>query len=442
MPTLAPTSRGAQDAHPESVIAGRIDAAPGGLPALVEEYAAVLLTFGRKPGTAYSYKMLLLECIELGSWTSPDDICSTSMELIAAKKRANSEWIGKSVNRAVTIVRGFSEFLARRGFNPKGMLDDVPTCPDDGGPGVRAATREEAERQLMAACAREFTCGYRRSNRPLQQLIMFLGGLRPGEAAKLEWKRHMRLDHKIAHIHWTKDIQKNRKEQDVILHPELVKLLKMHREAMRELAKETPVVVVHNNRRKKKVPPVKRPVSPDLDGSFVFPIVSSAFNKDAQRAKIDKHDDRGRSYAPRSARKFFSTEMRRSGVDGLMVDFLMRHKGGVNMRYFDPSMEDQRAAILRLCPLAPKVMHNPVLVKNSDLTTGVVDGHDVHDEDAHPVYNIPVNPADSEPQASSSVLSVLDAAGLTDSLQRGHSSSVPAASESRSFESKKAADRS
>ncbi|MGH7243362.1 MAG: tyrosine-type recombinase/integrase [Phycisphaerales bacterium] len=443
MPTLAPTSRGTQDAPTsDPFVAGRIDAAGDSIRPLILEYEQTLIGFGRKAATAYVYRMVLLSCAEDCSWSSHRDITLDSVENLIRIKRSTNAWIGDTVNRNVCIVRGFLKFLDRRGLADRHMLEDLPTSKSDGGPGVRAATREEARRHMLASCARSMTCGYRQANRPLQHLIMFLNGLRPGEASKLEWKRHIMLDCDIPHIHWTRDIQKNNREQDVVLHAELVTLLKMHREDMRKMAKHTPVVVVKNKRDKKK-PDKSRPVSPDVEGSFVFPIVSGCFNKDAERAGIKKKDHRGRSYAPRSARKFFSTDMTRSGVAQMLVKYIMRHKGGVEMRYFDPTMEDQLLAITKLAPLAPEVMHNPRVGKKSSLTNREDDGHDVPDEDAKHDYNFSANPAGSEPRASSSVSKRSGDAGLTDPLQSGSAQKSPVEFDSSSFsESLKAADRS
>lgn len=326
----------------------------GRLRALASEWQDQLMAFGRKPETAKAYRAVIEAFIAGGGWQNPEDISSESVERVITAKRVSGDWMGDTSNRNVSIVRGFVKFLTRRGHaKASSSIDDVPRAKSDGTDGVRAATRQEAQRFLSVVCAREMVRNVQPANRTLQHLLMFLAGLRPGEAAKLEWRRHIVLDAPVPFIHWTRDIQKNNREAEIALHPELVELLRQHRGSMKTLAETMPVHFVKAKRGEKKGHSRPRPIDPDADGSFVFPFVGTCFERDLQRSGIPKTDDRGRAFSPRSARKFFKSELTMLGVDGKIVDFLMRHRGGVDVRYLDLPKDFQLSEVSKLPGLAP-----------------------------------------------------------------------------------------
>lgn len=327
----------------------------GRLRQLASDWQDQLVAFGRKPETAKAYRAVLETFIQEAGWRTPGDINSSSVERIITTKRLAKDWLGDTANRNVSVVRGFVKFLTRRGLaEASSAIDDVPRAKSDGTDGVRAATRQEAQRFLSVVCAREMVRNIQPANRTLQHLLMFLAGLRPGEAAKLEWRRHVILDAPIPFIHWTRDIQKNNRAAEIALHPELVELLRQHREAMKKLATTLPVHFVRAKRGERKGKSRPRPVDPDAEGSFVFPFVGTCFERDLERSGVPKTDHRGRAFSPRSGRKFFKSELTMLGVDGKIVDFLMRHRGGVDVRYLDLPKDFQLAELSKLPGLAPE----------------------------------------------------------------------------------------
>lgn len=99
--------------------------------------------------------------------------------------------------------------------------------------------------------------------------------------------------------------------------------------------------------------------------SLVFAIKPSGptFRRDRDQAGIAHMDFRRRRFSPHSARKFFSTCLTTQGIPEKMVDFLMRHAGRVEHRYYDPGLEEQAEAVGKLPELWPECGHS---VDNSD----------------------------------------------------------------------------
>lgn len=395
-----------------------------------EAWRKQMLAFGRKPKTVASYHGVVTQAIREMDWTKPGDLNAASVEDLMARKRASGEWIGTTINRNVCALRSFAKYLERRGLAERGSLEDVPRARDDGGQGSRASTREEATRLLLLALARERGLGYKRANRPLQHLLCFMAGLRCGEPGQLEWGRHIDLACPVPHIHWTRDISKNGREQDVALHPQLADALLIHRADMIELAKTIPEVIVRNKRMRNDGPVRVRFVHPDHTGSFVFPYVSSCFEKDAARAGIARKDARGRSYSPHSARKFFETAPIECGVNPRMVDFLMRHRGGVASRYFDPDLSEQVSALARLAPICEDFFRKLGILAHSDLQRP----HPIADTDTSnegPVHhNSSGSPANESGATFIAESSVADGAGLPDPLRSGKRAKKRGSSES------------
>ena len=85
-------------------------------------------------------------------------------------------------------------------------------------------------------------------------------------------------------------------------------------------------------------------------GGKVFTLVpsSATFRADRDRAGVPVHDEQGRSFSPHGARKWYSTTLTNAGVAPRMVDFLMRHTGGDAARYYQPTLEEQSAALQAL----------------------------------------------------------------------------------------------
>jgi hypothetical protein len=88
----------------------------------------------------------------------------------------------------------------------------------------------------------------------------------------------------------------------------------------------------------------------------VFPSqpINATFRADRENTGIDRLDFRGRAFTAHSARKFLATQLTTCGVTEKMVDFLMRHTGRTEYRYYDPSLEEQAEAIAKLPKLLPE----------------------------------------------------------------------------------------
>lgn len=407
------------ETHDSLPIAGRIDAPADSFASHVDGWCVRMARVqGLGPKTIRSYREGVEQFSRFNGWSKPADVTTEAIEAYITEKRSSGEWAkGTTANRELCAVRSFCRYLVSRKLLPVDPTEEVARAKDDGDEGSRAARRDEAIAMIRLAYVREMAMGYKKSARWLQHLMRYHAGLRDGEAAKLEWRRHIFLDAEIPHIHWTKDINKNRRVMKIALHPELVTLLREHQEAMRYMARTMPEVIVRNRRNHNEGPVKKRQVNPDQAGSFVFPWASTAFESDADRVGIVRTDDRGRRFSSHSARKYFATELARAGVEIRMIDYLMRHRGGTELRYFDPDLAWQLASVSKLAPLSPEVIHNPSTTKMCDLTKPGADGHDVNVESA-----VSIQPTRSKARPSRSRRSRQDFQGdgarLLDELRR------------------------
>jgi site-specific recombinase XerD len=422
----------AQGAASPLPVAGRIVAAGDTFDALLAAWVRRLKTFGHSAKTIAAYRENARAFARHNGWAAPADITTETIEGYIAHKREAGEWNkGTTVNRELYAVRSLCKFLVSRKLLREDPSLEVMRAKDDGDEGARAASRDEAIGVLTVAFAREKVLGYKKSARWLQHLLMFQAGLRVGECGKLEWRKHLHLDAAVPHIFWSRDINKNGRRMQVALHPELVTLLREHRENMRALAATMKEVLVRNKRRHNEGAAKVRRVSPDEPGSFVFPWVSSAFEADAARAGIAVMDERERTFSPHSARKFFETELEAAGVSKKMSCFLMRHKGGTDMRYFDPPLKRQLLRLSKLPALSPEVIHNLPRLKDSSLTPRRDDGHDgATCQNARPHQPTQANPRPSRTEHSGEFKASM-AAGLIEFLQRGLAGEPGAAFESK-----------
>ncbi|MBX3380862.1 MAG: site-specific integrase [Phycisphaeraceae bacterium] len=333
---------------------------PSSFRPMIEQWAEHLTIRGKRPASIKSFASSVAAIARDLSWTTAESIDPIALEAYLAGKRSRGEWKGTTFNRSLAAFRNFFAFLRRKHLLASDPLEDIFRAPDDGDPGARAATVDEARAHIAAA---SFRAGKRRSakdgNRLLQTLMLFQAGLRVGESARLEWGRHIVLDAEIPHIRWTKDIQKNRRHTEVAIHSELVALLRSQKAAMKAWSREQPEVLIKNPREANAITGV-RIIDPDAAGSVVFPFVMtrSTFRKDSDCAQIEASDRRERRYSPHSARKYFQNELRAAGVHGKLIDYLMRHSVDTCGRYDDPSLREQAEA-LKVLPnlLLPRPSH-------------------------------------------------------------------------------------
>jgi integrase len=338
-------------------VAGRIDASPSDLVQAVDAWVAYLRAKKKKPKTLSAYRGAVLGAARDEGWSSVEDLTHDNILGWMAHKQEGGDWTkAATYNRNLICLRSLTRYLRRSGRIAADPLIDEETEPDDGDDGSRAARIDEARAMIRHAWARGISDKRAaKGNRALYWMCLFAHGCRAGEPELWRWK-HLLLDAVVPHVLWTKEIQKNRRKQTCALAPELAELLRRHREQMRELARTTPIVVRRNG--------AARRVDPADPEAFVFPIVPprTTFRADRDAAGIVSIDQRGRPFTPHSARKFFDTELSssRCGVMEKMVDWLMRHRGKVEARYYDPTLHEQAEAAARLPRLWPEpLVDNP-----------------------------------------------------------------------------------
>lgn len=309
--------------HPPPV-AGRIDAKPAELAGVVARWLDDMRRRNKKPRSIGAFREVVERAAKDNGWTDPADLTFDAVTAYLGSKRDSGAWKGTTYNRNLTIFRSLTSFMHASGKIPEDPLAKAYRAEQDGGEGSRAATIDEARAMVLSAWARAVDARSK-GNRALYWTCLFAAGLRLNEPAQWKW-RHLALDHATPHIIWTPDISKNHKRRDTALAPELVELLSAHRDTV--------------------------PNGPD---DPVFPVVPSPsmFRQDARRAGVALEDYRGRPFSPHSARKFFSTMATSIGIPEKMVDFLMRHAGRVEHRYYQPTLEEQAASLAKLPRIWP-----------------------------------------------------------------------------------------
>jgi len=368
--SLPATPEGRQDDAPLRDDGARNDACASELLRVVDRWIEHLRTRKKSPGTLGSYRRFIRSVVRARGWTEPAHLSYANVIDYMEGQVNSGNWKGGTFNRNLSCFRSLSRFMTRRGLIASDPLEDAELLDDDGEPDCRAATVAEARAIVREAYLRGESDRRSRGTRALYWACLFAHGCRPGEPALWRWK-HVRIDEPVPFVRWLKAIQKNKQDQDVALAPELAALLRAHRERMRALAAESGAV---RRRDRRNGTTSLREISPDDPEAFVFPHAPprATFRKDREQAGVAAVDRRGLSVTPRSARKFFKTAMLGAGVGGDMVRRLMRHALHPDERYFDPSLEQQAAALSALPTLWPECAHpveNP-----SDSKTGLTTG--------------------------------------------------------------------
>jgi integrase len=329
-------------------VLGRIDAQPSPLSTSVDAWLAALAARGKKPNTIKAYRTFIGSAIRENGWRTPADLTYEAVTAWMAGKREAGVWQGSTYNRNLTALRSLTKFLRRTKRARTDELEDAERAEDDGGPGSRAASTDEARGMIRLAWARGLSDRRRSNEAALERLCCFKAALRSSEPGEWRWK-HLQLDAPVPHIAWTKDVQKNRRAQDVALDPELVELLRAHRDARRG----APPVMAGGRRNGN--PQLRRVDSNDPE-AFVFARRASrtTWREDRARLQIPGEDHRGRPFSPHSARKWFETTLQLAGVPDRLVDWLMRHTGDVGTRYLDPPLDEQRRVLSLLPALWPE----------------------------------------------------------------------------------------
>jgi integrase len=337
LPAASPVQRDVN--APRQDVAGRIETTRLPIFDALEAWLSQLAALRRKPATLRIYRSDTTRLIQELGITRPLEF---SYDTVIGWLGEQKAWKGTTYNRWLTMLRSFSRDMAMRGTIPTDPLDQAIRAQDDGDEGSRAATTHEARALIQTAFVREQADARCKGNRALYDACLFLAACRLDEPARLQ-RRHVLVHMDPPRILWTKDINKNHKDAELAICPELAMLLREH------------LAAIDAELRAANRPPAG-PNDP------VFPVVPSpcTFRLDRRRAKIAGDDHRGRPFTPHSARKWFATELTRQGVSQKMVDHLMRHKGSVEQRYFDPTLEDMAAAVAKLPTIWPAMSRKPL----------------------------------------------------------------------------------
>lgn len=391
-----------------SPVVGSITAPPKDLAREVERWLKALGTRGCTDRTIKDYRRCFARAIEEAGWASVQDVTYLAITDWMAGYRQSGAWTGTTYNRQLSMFRSFTEWAHRVKLIAEDPLAHAERAPSDGGPGSRAATTEDARKLILHAWARTFADKRAKGNRALYWECLFAAAGRLEEPSK--WRReHLLLNERIPLLHWTPDINKNHRDQYIVLAPELVPLLRAHlaaddaRRAAAGLEQAGP----------------KDLVFATAPGKHTFP-------KDATAVGIPHEDYRGRIFSPHSARKWFSTALTAEGVPEKMVDYLMRHAGRVEHRYYDPPLEDQAEAMSHLPRLWPEqarcsIESGPIVDKSGgepeDLTSRAQHADDGSTTPAEPNRTNRLDSADqTRPNAAGVVFD--SAPGLVSDLER------------------------
>lgn len=292
----------------------------------VDAWLSNLAARGKRANTIVAYRALLTSSAPLLGWRTVQDISPESLSDWMGARRESGEWKGVTLNRNLSAFKSLTLFLTRNRWLASDPLACMDRAEDDGAEGSRAATTDEARAMLRFAWERQQLDRRCKGDRALVWLSCFTMGLRFGEAEKLRWS-HVLLDEPIPLTRWTKDIQKNRKQQEVALPPELVPMLRAHRERV-----------------------------PHAPADPLFPIAPPrhTFNTDRNNAGIAAADSRGRTLSSHGMRKWLATTLTAQNVHSRVIDRILRHAGGVQARYAEISLEDQVSALNGLPRLHPE----------------------------------------------------------------------------------------
>lgn len=290
----------------------------------------------RSKHTSYQYGLTVRNAMKGQGWTDLADLTPEQFERYLAENAAG--WKAGTQNRNVCALRSFSKYLIRIKAIAEDPFGFAPRAPEEQALGKRASTTDEAVRILKAAYFREHTDRRSKSARTLYWMFLYVQGCRSREPEGIQWK-HLDLDDGL--LCWHPQMHKNRTRMDCPLAPELWEILLLRFAALCPTPEEF----------------VFRPVPP-----------ATIFRADRQRAGIKATDARGRGFSPHSTRKWYETELVNSGVPQRMVDYLMRHKVDVPMRYFDPKGAELRGAVAKLPAIWPITVtggrvDNPALIE-------------------------------------------------------------------------------
>jgi len=291
----------------------------------------------KKPKSIEAFRQIAYRAMRESGWREVSDLTHDNITAWITKAARESAWKGSTTNHRMTALHSLTERLYKRGLLPHDPLADaIRAEEDDSSEGARAGTLAEARAIVLRAWIREQNDRRCKGNRTLYWACLFAMGCRLDEPARWKWK-HVQLELNPPRLCWEPSINKGKKRREQPIPGWLADRLREHRNAT------LPNYSITSN---------------SCDDLAVFPIIpnKATFAQDREAAGIPFEDYRGRKFTPHAARKFYSTFLTGAGVSEKMVDFLMRHQGGVEGRYYDPSPDDCAAAVAKIPNLWPDVM--------------------------------------------------------------------------------------
>jgi integrase len=284
----------------------------------------------KKPKSVEAFKQIAYRAMRESGWREVSDLTHDNITAWIQRAAQENAWRGSTINHRMTALHSLTERLYKRGLLPHDPLADaIRADEDDSSEGARAGTLDEARAIVLRAWIREQNDRRCKGNRTLYWACLFALGCRLDEPARWKWK-HVQLDMQPPRVCWEPSINKGKKRREQPMPAWLAAAFMAHRGSVPHAADDP-----------------------------VFPIIpnKATFQQDREAAGIPFEDYRGRKFTPHAARKFYSTFLTGVGVSEKMVDFLMRHQGGVEGRYYDPSPEDCAAAVAKIPNLWPDVMN-------------------------------------------------------------------------------------
>lgn len=304
----------AQDSTPP--VAGRIDAARSELADAIPLFLAALKARHKADSTVERWSHMLRTNLQAAGWRTFADIAGPAIEDFLTAQASAREWRGTTTNAHLSCWRCFCRWATRRkqlAANP--LADADAAVEEEHGEGSRAPTTNEARALLGVSASFEEADG-RSTPRLAYFACLFLAGCRYNEPARWTWA-DVRLDAEVPHVVWRGVMHKNRRRMIVALAPELVPLLA----SMRGKPDERVFALRPNPR---------------------------TFKQDRDRAGVAARDETGRNFSPHGARKWLATTLANAGVPSRMCDYLMRHTGSVEARYYQPTVHEQLLALRKL----------------------------------------------------------------------------------------------
>lgn len=266
-------------------------------------------------------------------WNTVADISFESADaILSARLRGDNEckWGGSTHDQAVSVLRGFGEFLRKSGKLATNPLLDLEATGEPAGEGARPLAPELARAFMAAAIDRHMRTRRARGCSPLFWVTMFYTGLRYSEAKSMTWKCITPDAVLVTDPRWRGN--KSKRKDELPIREDLFGWLDRHRATI-----------------------------PSGSDDPVFPRVPTRYtwHVDRESAGIPLGDPRFGECTPHSARKSYGTWLDGQGIPRGLVSSLMRHSETLaEARYIRHNMPESRAAVEALPALGGDEIEN------------------------------------------------------------------------------------